>query len=734
MNKITMALLGVFMSVSLLVKADEGMWLPILINQNMGTMTEMGMQLSAEDIYSINHSSVKDAIIALDRGSCTGELISAQGLVLTNHHCGYGEIQAHSTVEHDYLTDGFWAMSKDQELANPGKTASFLIRVEDVTERVLSAIPAGASQTLRNHLVDSVARVINDEATKGSHYNAEVESMFKGNFFYLFVYETFRDIRLVGAPPESIGKFGSDTDNWMWPRHTGDFSIFRIYAGPDGKPADYAEANIPYTPKHFLPISLDGVKMDDFAFIMGYPGSTQRYMTSFELKNTIDFQNPNRAKIRGLKQEIWKEDMDKDTEVRIKYASKHARSANYWKYSIEQNKALKKLKVLEQKQELEANFMQWVNQNEARKAKYGNALKLIEESENESIAISNAQQYVYETLIGGAESFIFAFRASGLMAALATPDSTELINKQVKQFSKSAENFFKNYNAETDRKVTKALVKLFIADVPAQYHPDFIANVIDKKYKGNVDKFVDDLFKKSIFVDKARMDAFLAKPSAKVLSKDLAFMAGVSTIKQLRGFGAMVEPAGLKMQEGMRLFVGGLLEMNPDQVYSPDANSTMRLTYGSVGDYYPADAVHYAHFTTLKGVMEKEDPDVREFNVPEKLKEIYKNKDFGPYGNPDGTMNVCFTTNNDITGGNSGSPVINGKGQLIGLAFDGNSEAMSGDIAFENSMQKCINVDIRYVLLIIDKFAGASNLIEEMKLVKTEAPAEVPAEEAVMEN
>ncbi|MGD9991675.1 MAG: S46 family peptidase [Salinivirgaceae bacterium] len=734
MNKITTALLGVFMSVSLLVKADEGMWLPILINQNMGTMTEMGMQLSAEDIYSINNSSVKDAIIALDRGSCTGELISAQGLVLTNHHCGYGEIQAHSTVEHDYLTDGFWAMSKDQELANPGKTASFLIRVEDVSERVLSAIPAGASQAVRNHLVDSVARVINEEATKGSHYNAEVESMFKGNFFYLFVYETFRDIRLVGAPPESIGKFGSDTDNWMWPRHTGDFSLFRIYAGPDGKPADYAENNVPYSPKHFLPISLDGVKMDDFAFIMGYPGSTQRYMTSFELKNTIEFQNPNRAKIRGLKQDIWKEDMDKDTEVRIKYASKHARSANYWKYSIEQNKALKQLNVLEQKQELEAEFMQWVNQNEARKAKYGNALKLIEEAENESIAISNAQQYVYETLIGGAESFIFAFRASGLMAALATPDSTEQINKQVKQFSKTADNFFKNYNAETDRKVTKALVKLFIADVPAQYHPDFIANVINKKYKGNVDKFVDDLFKKSIFVDKARMDAFLAKPSAKVLGKDLAFMSGASVINQLRGFGAMVEPAGLKMQEGMRLFVGGLLEMNPDQVYSPDANSTMRLTYGSVGDYYPADAVHYAHFTTLKGVMEKEDPDVREFNVPEKLKEIYKNKDFGPYGNPDGTMNVCFTTNNDITGGNSGSPVINGKGQLIGLAFDGNSEAMSGDIAFENSMQKCINVDIRYVLLIIDKFAGASNLIEEMKLVKTEAAAEVPAEEAVMEN
>ncbi len=735
MNKITTALLGVFMSVSLLVKADEGMWLPILINQNMGTMTEMGMQLSAEDIYSINHSSVKDAIIALDRGSCTGELISAQGLVLTNHHCGYGEIQAHSTVEHDYLTDGFWAMSKDQELANPGKTASFLIRVEDVTERVLSAIPAGASQTLRNHLVDSVARVINDEATKGSHYNAEVESMFKGNFFYLFVYETFRDIRLVGAPPESIGKFGSDTDNWMWPRHTGDFSIFRIYAGPDGKPADYAENNVPYSPKHFLPISLDGVKMDDFAFIMGYPGSTQRYMTSFELKYTMEHENPNRAKIRGIKQDIWKKEMDKSTKIRIQYASKHARSANYWKYSIEQNKALKKLKVLEQKQELEASFTQWVNQNEARKAKYGNALMLIEQAVSESGPYDAARQYMLETqFYYYGEAYLFAYRANSLARALATPDSLELIQREIEKYKTLATDFFKDYSKATDEKTSPALLKLFIDNVSAEYHPDYINSVVNKKYKGDVDKYFANFFKKSIFVDEAKLMAFLANPSLKVLQKDPAFVAVTSVLNQLRSFAKITHSAQLKMQEGMRLFVGGLLEMNPDQVYSPDANSTMRLTYGSVGDYYPADAVHYAHFTTLKGVMEKEDPDVREFNVPEKLKEIYKNKDFGPYGNPDGTMNVCFTTNNDITGGNSGSPVINGKGQLIGLAFDGNSEAMSGDIAFENSMQKCINVDIRYVLLIIDKFAGASNLIEEMKLVKTEAPAEVPAEEAVMEN
>lgn len=732
MNKLTVALLGIFMSFSMLLKADEGMWLPILINQNMATMTEMGLKLSAEDIYSINNPSIKDAIIALDHGSCTGELVSGEGLVLTNHHCGYGEIQAHSSPEHDYLTDGFWAMSKDEELANPGKTASFLIRVEDVTDRILNEIPAGADQATRNHLIDSISSVLVLQATDGTLYDADVESMFKGNFYYLFIYETFRDIRLVGAPPESIGKFGSDTDNWMWPRHTGDFSMFRIYCAPDGSPAEYAEENVPYKPKHFLPISLNGVAKDDFAFIMGYPGRTQRYMTSYELKNTMDHVNPNRAKIRGLKQEIWKADMDKDTKVRIQYASKFARSANYWKYSIEQNKALKKLNVLGQKQEEEKAFTAWVNQNEARKAKYGKALQLIEESEKETVDMKNAQQYMYETMLGGAESFMFAFRASGLMQALATPDSTELINRQIANFKGRAEDFFKDYNAPTDMKATKALLKLFIQDVNPNLYPSFITNVVMKKYKGNVDKYVDNLFKKSMFVDKAKMDAFLANPSAKQLSKDPAFLTGISIIKQYRAFYGMMQPAQLKYEEGMRLYVGGLLEMYPNKIFAPDANSTMRLTYGTVGDYYPADAVHYNYYTTLKGVMEKEDPDVREFNVPAKLKEIYENKDYGPYGNADGTMHVCFTTNNDITGGNSGSPVINAKGQLIGLAFDGNSEAMSGDIAFENSMQKCIVVDVRYVMLVIDKFAGATNLINEMNLVKDEPKPALPVNESTI--
>ena len=737
MKKITTFLLGLLMSVAFLAKADEGMWLPILINQNMATMTEMGIKLTADDLFNINQSSVKDAIIALDHGSCTGELISGEGLVLTNHHCGYGEIQSHSTVEHDYLTDGFWAMSKDQELSNPGKTASFLINVEDVTDRVLAVVPEGSDQATRNHLIDSIATVIADESTKDNGYDANVESMFKGNYYYLFVYETFLDIRLVGAPPESIGKYGSDTDNWMWPRHTGDFSMFRIYADAEGKPAKYSEDNVPYKPKHFLPISIDGYKKDDFAFIMGYPGRTQRYLTSFGLKYVMDFENPNRVKIRGVKQGIWKKDMDKDTKVRIQYASKHARSANYWKYSLEQNKALKKLDVYGQKVELEKEFTDWVNEDDARKEKYGNALELIKIAVVETNEQNSARQYLLETQLYGAESFMFAYRASSLMAALATPDSTVLIKKQTERFKGAAEDFFKDYNAPTDKKTTATLIKLFMEDVDPKYYPDYINKLVIKKYKGNVDKFVNDLFKKSIFTDRTRLDAFLEKPSSKVLGKDLAFMASTSVIMQLRAFYGLEQQASLDKQEGMRLFVAGLLEMNPNKAYSPDANSTMRLTYGSVGDYSPGDAIQYSYVTTLKGVMEKEDPNVREFNVPAKLKEIYKNKDYGRYGNEDGTMTVCFTTNNDITGGNSGSPVINAKGQLIGAAFDGNSESMSGDIAFEKSMQKCINVDIRYVLLIIDKYAGAQNLIDEMNIVKTMPTPALPVEtekaEAVLE-
>ena len=720
MKKLTSIILGVFLLESFFVKADEGMWLPILINQNMATMTEMGIQLSAEDIYSVNHTSVKDAIITLDHGSCTGELISAEGLILTNHHCGYGEIQEHSTVEHDYLTNGFWAMSKEEELANPGKTVSFLKRVEDISERIQKEVPSDITQEERKIILDSLINVIIEEAeNKDTLYEANVESMFKGNFYYLFVYETFKDIRLVGAPPESIGKFGSDTDNWMWPRHTGDFSMFRIYTDSLGNPADYSDDNIPYKSKYFLPISIDGYKKGDFAFIMGYPGTTTRYLTSFGLEYVMAYENPNRVKIRGLKQGVWKKYMENDDEIRIQYSEKYARSSNYWKYSLVQNKALKKLKVYDRKVEIEKDFTSWVEADEDRVKKYGKALSLIKESVEATNELRSSKQYLVETQIRGAELFRFAYWANGLFSAL-RKDSVELIDKEVKDYKKEVVKFFKNYNINVDKETTVALIKMYVKDVNNIFYPDYIENILNKKYKGDVDKFVNDIYKKSIFSSETRLNKFLSEPKSKTLSKDIVFIIANSIVDKYYILGDEIEEISIGGQEGMRLFVAGLLEKNKGKMYYPDANSTMRLTYGTVGDYSPGDAVQYSYFTTLKGVMEKEDPDNREFMVPAKLKDIYIEKDYGQYANADGTMSVCFTTNNDITGGNSGSPVMNNKGQLIGVAFDGNSESMSGDIIFENSMQKCINVDIRYILLIIDKYAGATNLIEEMNIVKSE--------------
>ncbi|RLD61915.1 MAG: serine protease [Bacteroidetes bacterium] len=723
---------SLFFSFSL--KADEGMWLPILLEKyNIGTMTKMGLKLSAEDIYSINHSSIKDAILALDHGSCTAEVVSPDGLLLTNHHCGYGEIQAHSSTEHDYLTDGFWARSREEELANPGKTASFLIRVEDVTERIISQLNDTMPEARREAVVDSIAKVIEKAATDSTFYNAKVNGMFKGNYYYLFVYETFKDIRLVGAPPESIGKFGSDTDNWMWPRHTGDFSMFRIYCSPDGKPAEYSEENVPFHPKHHLPISLKGVKNGDFAMILGYPGSTQRFLTSWGVKETIEQENPNRIKIRGKKQSIWKEDMSTSDKIRIQYSSKYARSSNYWKYSIGENKGLKRLKVYEQKQKLEARFTDWVNLDPQRKEKYGEALNLIEEAYKNSEKYNNAVQYLYETMIGGTEVVRFAMKGGQLNHLLNnSPDSTNLINAGVEKLKAQAKDFFKDYSVTTDKKVFVALINMYYQDVPKEFHPDFY-NLINKKFKGSVEKFADYLYKKSIFVDQNRLNAFLSKPNKKVIAKDPAYIMMKSVINKYREIYAASKEFNSQLYKGERLFEAGLLEMDKNKAFYPDANSTMRLTYGKVGDYYPKDAVHYDYYTTLKGVMEKEDPNNHEFVVKQKLKDLYNAKDYGQYGDADGTLHLCFITDNDITGGNSGSPVINGEGQLIGIAFDSNWEGMSSDVAFDKEYVKCVNVDIRYVLFVIDKFAGATNLIDEMTIVTEETPAVEENAEQVQE-
>jgi hypothetical protein len=718
MKKLFTILLGFLLTFQLQVRADEGMWLLSLLQQvNMDKLKEMGLELTAEQIYSINNASLKDAVGALDYGSCTAELISGEGLLLTNHHCGYGEIQYHSSVANDYLKDGFWAMSKAEELPNEGKTVSFLVRMEEVTDRVLAEITDDMDELQRSAAMRGIFGKISEEATGGTHYEAQVRPMFEGNRFFLFVLETYRDVRLVGAPPESIGKFGADTDNWMWPRHTGDFAIFRVYTGPDGKPADYSPENIPLKPKHFLPISLKGYEKDDFAMVLGFPGSTSRYMTSWEVQRLLDIQHPNRIKIRGIKQDIMMEDMMADQKVRIQYASKYARSSNYWKYSIGQSNGLKNLGVVAKKQAEEEAFMAWVEKDSDRMEEYGEALELIRTGVEESLENEAVWQYMIECIYSGMESVSAGFRLTDLYEILSADEvNTEALEAIIPVLREQAVDFYKDYNPATDKKVMKAMLKIYMEDVEKESQPGFIQEIATK-YKGNVDKYVDKYFAKSMIVDQEKYFAFLDNPTLKALEKDFTYAAVSSFFEKFGQVRNGMMAYNQKIDKGSRLYLKGLIEMYPEKNFYPDANSTMRLTYGTVGDYQPRDAVWYMHYTTLEGVMEKEDPDNYEFVVSPRLKDLYHSKDFGPYGE-DGEMMVCFTTNNDITGGNSGSPVINGKGELIGLAFDGNWEAMSGDVAFETELQKCINVDIRYVLFVIDKYAGATHLIDEMTLVK----------------
>jgi len=714
MKKINVFAIGIIFLFSTSVKADEGMWLlPLLEKLNIGTMTEMGLQLTADDIYSLNHSSLKDAVVIFG-GGCTAEIVSDKGLLLTNHHCGYGSIQAQSSPEHNYLEDGFWAKTLAEELPNPNLSVTFLVRIEDVTAEVTEAVGDLKDQE-RIAKFNEINQEITSHATKGTNYTAAIRPFYGGNQYYMIVYEIFRDVRFVGAPPSSIGKFGHDTDNWMWPRHTGDFSVFRVYMSPDGKPAEYSPENVPLKPKYYFPVSVRGYKDEDFAMVMGYPGSTERYMTSFEIDELMKIQNPNRIKIRGARQEIIWNDMMADKKVNIQYASKYSGSSNYWKYSIGQNQGLERLKVMNKKLAEEKAFTEWVNSDPARKDKYGNALDLIKTAIESRGKQSNAGQYLQECLLRGCEIIGIASQSRSLYEAL-TAEDQDKINESAGRMRGASKNYFKDYNAPTDLKVVKAMLKIFMEDIPPEYQPEYLKKV-KAKYKADYDKFTDLMFAKSIFADETRLNAFLDNPSKKVLDKDPAFQAALSINDKFREIQQQLMPLAVQVAQGSKDYIAGLMEMHPDKIFYPDANFTMRLTYGNVSDYYPRDAVQYDYVTTLRGVIEKEDPNNYEFIVHPRLKELYYNKDYGRYGE-NGEMVVCFTTDNDITGGNSGSPVLNGRGELIGLAFDGNWEAMSGDIIFEPEIQKCINVDIRYVLFIIDKFAGATNLIQEMNIVE----------------
>ena len=705
-----------------LAKADEGMWLLSKIKElNIEKMQQMGFKLTAEDIYNVNKPGIKDAIVGLGNEGrpfqhfCSGEIISPNGLLLTNHHCGFSAIQAHSSVEHDYLRDGFWAYEMKDELANPGTTASILDRMEDVTERVNACLNDGMSEGERYAAIDSISEIITKEATEGTHFSAQVQPMFEGNQFFLFVYTIYQDVRLVGAPPQSMGKFGGDTDNWMWPRHTADFSMFRIYTAPDGSPAPYSEENVPLKPKHYLPVSAKGVQDGDFAMIMGFPGTTERYITSFGLANTMDITNTIRYEVRTDKLAVMREGMEKDQKTRIQYASKYASCANYWKYSNEQNKALRNLNTMGNKQAIEREFAAWVNADPARKAVYGSVLADLQKGYADMKTLETANVYAQEAL-AGPEAHLFAYRTGRVIAKLCdetvSAEDKATLREALKEMGAA---FYKDFNTDVDAKLFAVLFKIYNDKVGADLQPEII-NFINKKYKGDFNKFAADLKAKSVFMDEASFDAFVAEPNMKKLEKDLAYQAGKSFYEIYMKINASMAPYNTVLARGNRLFVRGLMEMNPEKAWAPDANSTIRMTYGKVGSYKPRDAVFYDYYTTLKGVMEKEGPAGGEFEVPARLKELYAQKNFAPYGND--ILSVNFITDNDITGGNSGSPVINAEGHLIGTAFDGNSEAMSGDIDFEENLQRCINLDTRYMLWIVDVYAGAKNLINEMTIIK----------------
>jgi hypothetical protein len=712
------------LSLSFITKADEGMWLPLLLKElNEQDMKDRGLKLSADDIYNVNRSSLKDAIVSFG-GFCTGEVISSQGLVLTNHHCGYGQVQSHSSVENDLLTKGFWAMDKNEELPNPGLFVTFIVRMEDVTQQVLEGINHSTDEISRESLVKQRIAKITRDAVSGTHYKAYIKPFFYGNEYYLFVTETFNDIRLVGSPPSSIGKFGGDTDNWMWTRHTGDFALFRIYSGPDGKPANYSKDNIPYVPKHHLPISLNGVQQGDFTMVFGFPGRTTQYLSSYAIKLIVEETNPHRIQIRERKLDILNKAMKADDAIRIKYAAKYASTANGWKKWIGENKGLKRLNAIALKENQEQKFNSWANENHERKQKYGHVIPELKQAYKEQAKVNLANTYITEAAYG-AELIRIARAFSLLKKEQMTQDELEIVRSQL---SEIIPTFYKDYDHQTDAKVFAALMQMYHQQVPAQYQPTALKNAA-KKYKGNFSKYARKVYDQTIFRSQESVLAFLDNfnhKSVKKLEKDPGFKLMEEVFKiYLEEVQPAMSITDAEIEKLSRLYTEGLRLMQPDKKFYPDANSTMRVAFGQIDTYEPKDGVKYKYYTTLDGIIEKENPDSDEFIVPAKLKELYLNKDYGIYGK-DGKMPVCFIASNHTTGGNSGSPIINAKGHLIGTNFDRNWEGTMSDIMYDPKMCRNIAVDIRYTLFIIDKFAGAGHLVEEMTLVGAEELVATP--------
>lgn len=711
-------LLSIFALVTMLgARADEGMWIPMLIGKNYEDMQRMGLKLSKQDLYSINHSSLKDAIVQFG-GGCTAEMISGQGLLLTNHHCGYDAIATLSTVQHNYLDNGFWAHSMAEELPAEGLTVLFLQKIVDVSDEVKEATANTAGKRY-NKAFQAVAQKIEKEASQGGKYVANVKEFFGGNQYLLLIYKRYKDVRLVGTAPKSLGKFGGDTDNWMWPRHTADFSMFRVYANKDNEPAEYSKDNVPYQPKWHLPISLKGEQEGDYAMIFGYPGRTNRYEVSYGVKLALSNVNPSIVSIRDKRLKIMHAHMVKNKKVYLKLTSLYSGVSNYWKYYIGQSEQLKRLNIVGEKEAQEQKFNDWAN---ARQNYYMGLLDEYKQVFDDYAPYAKHAVYYNE-----------AFRASGLakLGSALEPlykalqdknNNADSLKKYITGLKEARKGVMKSFDSATEVDLLAAMTQMYYENVPKEQQPDIYEKIIFPHYgrSANAYKAYSEMMHSSTFlIDSAKFEAFCKKPTLKAIEKDMAAQYAFSfTDNYTKNYQPKVEKYMNRKHDLAKVYIHGLMRMNRDKLYYPDANSTMRITYGKVQSYNNIEGKHYDYFTTLDGLMKKYKPKSEEFDVPKELIALYKKKDYGVYADADGSLHTCFLTNDDITGGNSGSPVMNDKGELIGAAFDGNWEAMSGDIAFDKNYKRTIVCDIRFILFLVDKMGHAKNLIDEMDIRK----------------
>ncbi|MBN1767583.1 MAG: S46 family peptidase [Prolixibacteraceae bacterium] len=688
--------------------AREGMWIPILLDRNIAEMHEMGFKLNTNDIYSMNNTSMKDAIV-LFGGGCTGELISPDGLLITNHHCGYSQVQAHSTVENDYLTNGFWAMNRSDELPNDGLSVTFLVEMRDVSTEILAGTDSISNEALRIQKIRENTDTVTQKAIEGTHYEAVVKPFYEGNQYFLFVTEKFTDVRLVGAPPSAIGKFGGDTDNWMWPRHTGDFSLFRIYADSTNKPAAYSPNNVPYQPKMFFPINISGIEKNDFTMVFGYPGTTQQYLYSDAVRQLVEQRDPDRIAIRDIKLNSMRSAMETSPATRIQYAAKYASTSNAWKKWQGEINGLKRLDAVNVKLEEEKAFTKWVNTTPERQEKYGDILHTFEKKYNEIASIQKAKDYYDEIIFRGTDAYRMFNQLQQVINSGEQPADTEFIEKH-----------FKDYTNQVDKTIFVSLIEML--------HTDIVNNMLaplllELSEKNKTEKKLEKLYSGSVLNSKDDLMAVCSKNDIDKIKKK------VEKDKLYRFFDdiywfyfdsiyASYNAIQKEIDNTYQTYIEALLEMNEDEMLFPDANLTMRVTYGKVEGYEPADGVEYKHYTTLDGIIEKDNPEIYDYNVPEKLKQLHREQNYGRYANPRGELPVCFTASNHTTGGNSGSPVINAEGHLIGINFDRCWEGTMSDIMFDPEKCRNISLDMRYMLFLVDKFAGASYLLDEMEIVQ----------------